>query len=56
MLVDAYDTPEDIFSIIHETPLATASVGQVHKGTLHYNNNEVAIKFRKPNVIQEFTK
>eukprot|EP00959_Pyramimonas_sp_CCMP1952_P106111 2218688-Pyramimonas_sp.AAC.1 len=28
MLVNAYDTPNDIFSIIHETPIATASVGQ----------------------------
>jgi ubiquinone biosynthesis protein len=55
MLVNAYDTPNDIFSIIHETPIATASVGQVHKGTLRYNNNEVAIKIRKPNVIEDFT-
>lgn len=55
MLVDAYDTPEDIFSHIHETPLATASVGQVHKGMLRHNNKKVAIKFRKPNVINEFT-
>ena len=55
LLIECYETPDDIFSVIDETPIASASVGQVHKGRLRYNNSEVAIKFRKPNVVEDFT-
>lgn len=35
-------------------PIATASIGQVHKGTLQ-DGREVAIKVRRPNIEQEIT-
>jgi len=40
----------DIFSFIDETPLATASVAQVHAAVLRGSNKEVVIKVLKPGV------
>ncbi len=39
----------DIFTTFNEIPIATASVAQVHFGTLE-NGHEVAIKLLKPNI------
>ena len=40
----------EIYKEINETPLGSASIGQVHKGILIENNQEVAIKVQKPHV------
>ena len=39
----------EIFSEIDETPLGSASIGQVYKATLRSTGEEVAIKVQKPN-------
>ena len=40
---------EDVFTTFNNIPIATASVAQVHFGTLE-NGHEVAIKLLKPNI------
>lgn len=40
----------EIYKEIDEKPLGSASIGQVHKGILLENNEEVAIKVQKPHV------
>jgi ubiquinone biosynthesis protein len=40
---------EDIFSEFDNTPLASASIGQVHKATLK-NGTKVAVKIQRPNI------
>ena len=40
----------EVYKEINETPLGSASIGQVHKGILIENNQEVAIKVQKPYV------
>lgn len=42
-------TIEDIYSEIDETPLGSASIGQVYKARLKATGEEVAIKVQKPN-------
>ena len=43
---------EDIFSSFDETPLASASIGQVHKAVLRSNGQCVAVKVRRPGVTE----
>ncbi|MEM8930698.1 MAG: AarF/UbiB family protein [Acidobacteriota bacterium] len=45
--------PEAIFDHLDATPLATASVGQVHIGFL--DGQKVAVKIQRPNVETEFS-
>lgn len=45
-----------IFEHIDETPIACASIGQLHLATLHYNKNKVALKVQKPGVELSFEK
>ncbi|MEE1133954.1 MAG: AarF/ABC1/UbiB kinase family protein [Methanobrevibacter sp.] len=40
---------EEVFSKIDETPIGSASIGQVYKARLKDTNEEVAIKVQKPN-------
>jgi predicted unusual protein kinase regulating ubiquinone biosynthesis (AarF/ABC1/UbiB family) len=40
------------FEYINPNALATASIGQVHRGTLK-NNTEIVVKVQKPNIAQE---
>ncbi|HGE72592.1 TPA: AarF/ABC1/UbiB kinase family protein [Candidatus Poribacteria bacterium] len=42
---------DDIFSQFDDMPLASASIGQVHRATLK-NNNKVAVKIQRPNIRQ----
>ena len=42
----------DLFSEFSLTPIASASVAQVHLAKLKKNNNEVAVKVLRPNVLQ----
>jgi ubiquinone biosynthesis protein len=42
-------TLEASFSAFEETPLASASIGQVHKGRLH-SGEDVAVKVRRPGI------
>lgn len=44
--------PEEIFGSFHKTPLAAASVGQVHQAILKHTEEEVAIKVQRPNIQQ----
>jgi ubiquinone biosynthesis protein len=41
-------TPKEIFSSFEEQPLASASIGQVHKARLLSNNAEVVVKIQRP--------
>ena len=41
---------EDIFNSIKETPLASASIGQVHLAKLKHNNKIVVVKVQKPKI------
>lgn len=42
-------SPEQVYRYIEETPLAAASIGQVHRATLH-SGEEVIIKVKRPNI------
>lgn len=42
--------PEGVFSEVSDTPLASASIGQVHYARLAATGEEVVIKFRRPNI------
>jgi ubiquinone biosynthesis protein len=44
--------PEEIFHSIHETPIAAASIGQVHKAILLDTEEVVAVKVQRPNIQQ----
>jgi ubiquinone biosynthesis protein len=41
---------EEIYSEFDETPLGSASIGQVYKATLKETGQEVAVKIQKPNI------
>ena len=43
---------EEIFSDFDENPLASASIGQVHKAVLRSEKCEVAVKIRRPGVVE----
>jgi ubiquinone biosynthesis protein len=42
-------SPEDVFDSLDEEPLASASIGQVHRAVLK-NGEEVAVKFQRPGI------
>lgn len=44
----------DIFATFERTPIAAASIGQVHAGTLH-DGRDVAIKVQKPGVARQIS-
>jgi ubiquinone biosynthesis protein len=44
--------PEQVFAHFEETPLATASIGQVHAATL-LDGSDVVVKVRKPGISEE---
>lgn len=41
---------DDVFSQFDMIPIASASIGQVHRATLRKNNEEVAVKLLRPDV------
>lgn len=41
---------EDMFAEFDRTPIASASIGQVHKAILHENNQEVVVKILRPDI------
>ncbi len=41
---------EDVYSEFNETPLGSASIGQVYKATLKETGEEVAVKIQKPGI------
>lgn len=41
--------PEDIYATFEQTPIAAASIGQVHRATLH-DGTEVAVKIQYPGI------
>ncbi len=43
---------EEIFSEIEETPIAAASLAQVHKAWLKGSNQEVALKIQRPDIAE----
>lgn len=43
-------SPEQIFSSFTERPLASASIGQVHRATLRGTNEEVVVKVQRPSI------
>lgn len=46
---------EEIFSEFDKTPVAAASISQVHKATLH-NGNKVAIKILRPEIYKLYSR
>ena len=51
LIEEELDAPmDDIFSNIDETPIGSASIGQVYKAKLKEENIEVAVKVQKPNI------
>ena len=51
VLQDNFETPlEEVFSEIEETPIAAASLAQVHKAWLKGSNQEVALKIQRPDI------
>lgn len=53
MLEDAFDGPlERVFSVFHETPVAAASIGQVHRAVLP-GGRAVAVKVLRPGIVEE---
>ncbi|RQD74109.1 AarF/UbiB family protein [Desulfonatronospira sp. MSAO_Bac3] len=53
VLQDNFAQPlEDIFSEIEETPIAAASLAQVHKAWLKGSNQEVALKIQRPDIAE----
>ena len=40
----------EVFSSISDSPVAAASLGQVYKGILRENNEEIAVKVQRPGV------
>lgn len=50
LIEEELDTPlDEIFSNIDETPIGSASIGQVYRGELKGTGEKVAIKAQKPN-------
>lgn len=43
----------EIFSTISKEPVASASIGQVYRGTLASNGKDVAIKVQRPGILAE---
>jgi len=53
VLKENFDQPlEEIFSDIEETPIAAASLAQVHKARLKGSNQEVALKIQRPDIAE----
>lgn len=48
-------TVSEIFSDLDETPLAAASIGQVHAATLRSSGEKVVIKVRRPGAVETIT-
>lgn len=42
----------ELFAEVEQTPLAAASVGQVHRARLH-SGDQVAVKVRRPKIVQQ---
>jgi ubiquinone biosynthesis protein len=45
---------EGVFSEFDEEPLGAASIGQVHRARLRYNNVVVAVKIQRPHIAESF--
>ncbi|PIE35654.1 hypothetical protein CSA56_03400 [candidate division KSB3 bacterium] len=43
-------TPEEIFSFFDAKPIASASIGQVHKAVLRSTNEKVVVKVQRPSI------
>jgi predicted unusual protein kinase regulating ubiquinone biosynthesis (AarF/ABC1/UbiB family) len=43
----------DIFATLSELPVASASIGQVYRGTLAATGQEVAVKVQRPGILAE---
>ncbi|MCK5164907.1 MAG: AarF/ABC1/UbiB kinase family protein [Desulfobacula sp.] len=50
IIASEFGKPHDkIFQSIEETPIASASIGQVHKARIN-NNNQIAVKIQRPGI------
>lgn len=46
------DRASNLFAVFDDTPLASASLGQAHAGTLH-DGSDVVVKIRRPRVVEQ---
>lgn len=44
---------DEIFSSVSDKPIASASIGQVYRGTLKKDGKEVAVKVQRPGILGE---
>lgn len=44
---------KEVFSYLSEEPVASASIGQVYRGTLASNGKDVAVKVQRPGILAE---
>lgn len=48
------DPVHEVFATLEKTPIASASIAQVYRGTLH-NGEEVAVKVQRPHIKQKIS-
>jgi ubiquinone biosynthesis protein len=48
------DNVLDVFESIESVPVASASIGQVHRAELKNGKGKVAVKIQKPNILESF--
>ena len=49
LIKELNDTPENLYAEFEEEPFAAASIGQVHRATLH-DGTKVVVKIQRPNI------
>ena len=54
ILSQSYENYSEIFTHIEKIPIGSASIAQVHKAKLRFDNSEVVLKIKRPNIEKVF--